>query len=243
MIPTPTFRSLALPLATEPAGTRRVLILAFTVTGLAGGLCVLFPLHAIGEGYAASGSPPPPPTYMPTPIGPPPAHPAFTSAATAVITPSATASTSPTSVPTKAAEAVRFSLDAARVAPVQDPGDLSGLVAVRPKSNVWLMMYLTIKSMPRKSSSLSTYVIQRASQVIMRAAFGWSAAADVTGRFSRFMPYTIPSQLSYGDRLTLKTTLKIGVRSQTRSWNFVIARQQKFATTSHFRHSQPSGAR
>jgi hypothetical protein len=46
------------------------------------------------------------------------------------------------------------------------------------------------------------------------------------------MEYRIPAGLPIGQHLSLKTTLRIGRQSQSRTWNFVVAKQQRVATTS-----------
>jgi hypothetical protein len=115
---------------------------------------------------------------------------------------------------------------------VNNAGDLAGLAAVRPGSTVWLMMYLTIKSQGPATAADSTYEIDAGARSILRASYVWKTKARQTGRFSRYMEYRIPAGLPIGQHLTLKTTLRIGHQSQTRTWNFVIAKQQRIATTS-----------
>lgn len=236
--PTLTLRSRVLHTPAGPSRKRRYLTLALIASGLAGAMAGGQPRFSSGRGYAAPASPPPPPTYLPTPIGGPPLHPTDTPVATGTGTPATPVGATSTATPGKsptAVAAVGFSLDAARVAPVNNAGDLSGLAAVRAGSTVWLMMYLTIKTESPAASADSTYEIYKGATSILRASYVWKTKARQTGRFSRYMEYRIPAGLPLGQHLVLKTTLRIGKQSQTRTWTFVVAKQQRIATTSRAR--------
>lgn len=192
-----------------------------------------------GRGLAAPSTPPPPPVYVPTPIGVPPAPPtptaapstAPTSGATATVTATAGPGTTPTAV-----AAVRFTLDAARVAHVNNPGDLSGLIAVKPGTKVWLMMYYTISSIAKNAPRNTTYELQHNGKTFYKTVYKSTAkVSDGVGRFSRFDVYQIPSTQPYG-QYDLKVTLTIGKVTQTTVWKFSVAKQERVATTSKSKH-------
>lgn len=220
--------------------------------GLAGGgLAVVLPILALvlnsgsssPRGLAAPSTPPPPPTYIPTPIGPPPPPPTMTPTATAIptataaLTASPTAAASATATPgasptaTKAVALVAFSLDAARVSPLNNPGNLKGLAAVKPGTKVELMMYYTIKTLQKNVTRVTTYTILAHAKPIYQVAYKTPQKAGDVGRFSRYTVYTVPKGLAYGPYV-FKASLQLGSKSRSAAWKFRVAKQERLATTS-----------
>lgn len=198
---------------------------------------LLFSLLAPGgtrHGFAAPVIPPPPPTYVPTVIPPPPgpptptqtpAPPTATSTPTSVPTasPVVTAVGSPTAATTPTAVAASlFSLDAARVSKLHNSGDLSGLAAVRPGSQVWLMIYYTLHPLPRKVSRVATYDILKGSALLYRIVFRATEKAGTSGRFVKYTVYHLPSSLPFGS-YRFRATLAIAGATQVKQWKFVLA--------------------
>lgn len=180
-----------------------------------------------GRGLAAQLTPPPPPGTVPTPIGPPPAPPTPTPTPGPAATVTQTPSVSPTATATSTTRAaLSFSLDAARLSKVNDPGDLRGLVAVRPGSRTWLMMYFTLRNVPRKMTRITTYVVQFQGKVIYKVSFKGSIKRGESGRYSRYATYTIPPSAPYG-RYVYQASLVIGRKSKTKSWKFSVATRER----------------
>ncbi|PZS02070.1 MAG: hypothetical protein DLM70_10825 [Chloroflexi bacterium] len=171
-----------------------------------------------------------PPTFIPTPIGPPPGPP------TAVPTPGL--ATSPTASPPVTITAtpgsgssIQFSLEAARLSRVNNPGNLQGLREVRPGTRVWLMMYYTVHSLPRSLPRLTRYTIFRRTQVLYRVAYsGKVRLTDQGKRLSRYTTYVIPKTLSRG-RYVYRAVLQIGKRHQTKVWPFMIGSREQTSVT------------
>jgi hypothetical protein len=117
---------------------------------------------------------------------------------------------------------LRFSLDAARVSKVGNPGNRSGLNTVRPGDRVELMMYFTISSLPKKLTRVTTYEVDRSSHVAFRVAFKGPVKppADI-GKFVRYANFTVPRDAAYGVYM-YRATLTIGGKSQTRYWKFAV---------------------
>jgi len=199
---------------------------------------VILPLAAVGlallspagarHGLAA-GNPPPPPTFVPTVIPPPPPPPTPTSApptATPLASPTATATVNPTTVPSAAPTATAipslYSLDAARVSKLHDPGDLAGLTAVRPGSHVWLMIYYTFHSLPHAVSRVATYDILGGTRLLYRIAYRATEKAGTSGRFVKYTVYHLASTLPFGD-YRFRATLAVGGRTQVKTWKFRLA--------------------
>lgn len=191
-----------------------------------------------GHGQAAEATPPLPPTYLPSPIPGPPNPPTAIPSPTSTVvtplpsaTPVATARITPTAV-----AAIRFTLDAARVSHVNNPGDLSGLAAVRPGTKVWLMMYYTVTSISKNLTRTVTYELQTKGKTFYRSIFKTTAkVSDGTGRFSRFDEYQFARTQPYGD-YALKVTLTMGSQTQTTVWKFSIAKQERAATVTKSKH-------
>jgi hypothetical protein len=182
----------------------------------------LFTHTSSARTLAAPSSPPPPPTYVPTPIGGPPAPP--TDTPTATVSAGVTATVSPTS----ATNALVFSLDAARVSKVNNPGDLRGLLSVTRGSKTWLMIYYTIKSLPRKMHRQATYSVLFRGKTVFKAIFKDSLKRSEIGRFSKYTQFNVPRSLPYGKYVYL-STLTIGNHHQNKSWRFSIAKQEREA--------------
>jgi hypothetical protein len=186
-------------------------------------------------GYAApvsSSSPPPPPTFVPTPIGPPPGPPSATATPTTrLITPvgTSTASVTPTAAPTSSNK-LSFSLDAARVSKPNNPGNLVGLAAVKRGSKVWLMMYYTVRSLPKTMTRVTKYSIAYRGKTVFQKSFQTKIKRTEIGRFSRFWPYAVPPSWPYGAYI-YKARLTIGKISRTKSWKFTLAQHNREATT------------
>ena len=209
-----------------PRNIRRPLVLAL------GGL--LFGALAFGNmgssapspTFAEDLTPPAPPSYIPPTIGPPPGPP-ITSSPTPVPTATPTATATATPAP---GGSLSFSLDAVRVSRVNNPGNLSGLVAVRPGSKVWLMMYYTVKSVPKNTQRVTTYSIQFKGRTIFKVAYKGSLKRTDTGRFSRYAVYSVPRTLPFGS-YTYQGALTVGKKVKTKSWKFSIAKQERSAKT------------
>lgn len=206
---------------TEIHVTRRVL-----------SVCVLFLLvlvaalpHLTGaRTFAASATPPAPPTFIPPTIGLPPGPPTPTS----VTSPGATASPVVTAT-TVIGKRPSFSLQAARISKINSPADLRGLTAVRSGSRVWLMMYYTLWRMPKTTKRVSTYEVDYRGKTIFEVAFGGKFKAGETGRFSRYTVYAIPSSLPLGHYI-FRVKLRVGSHTQTKLWPFSIARHDHVST-------------
>ncbi|HLJ68296.1 MAG TPA: hypothetical protein VKX16_13135 [Chloroflexota bacterium] len=175
-------------------------------------------LH-VSSGHAQSATPPAPPTFVPTPIGGPPAPPA----PTATSTPAPTSTATATATPSSAVSDAVFSLDAARVSKIDNPGDLSGLSAVRPGSHVWLMMYFTVRAITKPVMRSTTYTIKAGSHTIFKVTYRARVKPNQTGRYSRYQVYIIPSTLPFG-KYQFRAVLAFGSRHETKIWHFSVAR-------------------
>jgi len=187
---------------------------------------------------AAASTPPPAPTYIPTPIGPPPPPPIATSTAvpslTPTVAPSATSGgvtvtpqatpAGPTVTPTHAAGLV-FTLDAARVSRVRDPGDLAGLASVRPGSTVWLMMYYTVRNLTARTTRTTTYEITGGGHIVYKVTYKQPAGLKEIGRLSRYTPYHVPRSLAYGHYF-FHAWLALGAQRHQRIWKFAVGRRE-----------------
>lgn len=192
------------------------------------------------RGFAAPSTPPPPPTFIPTPIGPPPPPPTMTPTAapvsTATSTPvtTSTASASPTPTVTATANpaaSLSFSVDAARVSPLNNPGDLQGLADVKPGTKVELMMYYTIKTLPKTVTRVTTYTVLAQNKPVYQVAYKNPEKAHDVGHFSRYTVYTIPKSLPYGPYV-FRASLQLGTKARAATWKFRVAKQERLANTS-----------
>jgi hypothetical protein len=216
---------------------------AAVVIGLAATLFVLVGVlgPALGpqSGLAAAATPPLAPTYIPTPIGQPPPPPTFVASPTtatggATATPAATSATA-ISTPAPTATAVRnrlsFSLDAARVSRINNPGNFAGLSSVKRGSRVWLMMYFTVHSLPHKETRTTTYALMRGAQTLYKVAYSGTVKTTDIGRFSRYQSFTVPGTLPYG-KYTFQATLTIGSVSRSKRWSFSVGTHEVAAKAS-----------
>lgn len=179
------------------------------------------------RGLAAPASPPPPPTFIPTPIGPPPGAPGGTSTPMATGTASATVTpqASPTTVTIQ--REISFTLQAARVSKRGNPGNLRGLASVRPGSTVWLMMYYSVTNLPHAAMRVTTYSILRNHQPVFTVAYrGNMSPAEAGKRLSRYTVYSVPRTLPLG-QYAFRAVLKIGARQQTKTWRFSLGTKQR----------------
>lgn len=199
-----------------------LLVLTLLLTGL-------FAHSSVARGLAAAPPPPAPPTFVPTPIGPPPGPPTRTptpgTAPAPTPPPTAPATVTPTTV-----AGTSFSLDAARVSQVNNPGNLIGLAAVKPGSKVWLMMYYTVRTLQKSVSRVTTYSIKYKGKVVYKVAYNTTMKRTELGRFSRYTAYSVPASLPYGPYV-YRARLTIGMKSQSKSWKFSVAKQERIATT------------
>jgi|SRR5579884_488212 len=189
-----------------PPRTIRLLIVAIALAIAVIGLILAAPTRGRAAGDA---TPPAPPTMVPTPIGAPPGPPTPASTAPSA-TATATAVTSPRAI---------FSLDAARVSPVNDKGDRKGLTKARSGQTVWLMMYFTIKYVPHPTSRVTAYRLSYGGKTIYHASYSGRISSSDTGRFSRYVPVKLGATLAPG-RYHFAAQLKIGSKSEKRWWSF-----------------------
>jgi hypothetical protein len=185
------------------------------------------------RGYAAEATPPIPPTFVPTPIGSPPAPPTLAPSPTPASssTPTGTGTPSALTTATTLANAFDFSLDAARVAKPHNPGNFLGLAEVKPSTNVWLMMYYTVNSLPRNATRLTTYQVTYAGRVVFKVAYKTSIKKADLGRFSRYQEFTIPRTLPYG-KYVFKASLAIAGNTKSKGWHFAVGKKEVLAKTS-----------
>jgi hypothetical protein len=150
--------------------------------------------------------------------------------ATETATASGTLTPSPTPAATTAPAALAFSLDAARVARVNNPGNFSGLSAVKRGTRVWLMMYYTVSNISHSSNRLTTYRVGYRGKTVFNIAYKTKIKTSERGRFSRYQVFDVPSTLPYG-HYTFHATLSIGNRSQSKGWHFTVATKEVVAKT------------
>ncbi len=113
-----------------------------------------------------------------------------------------------------------------RVAKVNNPGNLRGLTAVRPGSTIWLMMYYTVNSLPKKMTRITTYIITYRGRIMFQAVYRGPIKPTETGRRSRYTVYTVPRSASYGS-YRFKAKLAIGKRVQAKTWKFAVGKQER----------------
>lgn len=183
-----------------------------------------------------------------------PATPIPTATSTVVPTPSptvpptSTATPQPTNTPLPTATAtpavLSFSLDAARVAAANNPGNHQGLDVVHGSQKVRLMMYYTIRAIPRTLTRLTTYDIRDSTgRTVFRVSFKGTEKAGDTGHFIRYTYYVPPATMPVA-RYEFLATLKIGGRSQTRAWRFAIAQSSSHrALTRNVLHDRADSTR
>lgn len=168
----------------------------------------------------ASPTSTPVPTNTPVPTTP-----------TASMTPTATATATPP-------PPLKFSLDAARVTLPKLENKRQGTDQVTRGQKTSLVMYYTIKTMPRAVKRVTTYQIKDDSG---RTVFGVTfppGTEDHGGQFARYTAYTVPGNLPFGV-YTYRATLTLGKSSQTRTWLFAVVRGSAAvsAFTRHIAHA------
>jgi hypothetical protein len=140
-----------------------------------------------------------------------------------------TATATPGTTPTAVA-GTSFHLDAVRLSLPNNKGDLSGLAAVKPGVTVWLMMYFTVNHLPTHVRRLTTYQINYAGKAIFKVVYKGTVTSSYIGRFSRYSVYSLPASLPYGSYV-YRATLAFGKKTQTKSWRFQVAKQNREATS------------
>ncbi len=148
-----------------------------------------------------TNTPTPTPTLTPTPQAPP-----------AVPTPSPTIV-----IPKK----LSFSLDAARVDREKHVGDREGMDQVSRGQPVNLLLYYTVRSIPHSVTRVTTYEVDRGSQVVFKAEYRGKQGSKDLGSFVRYIPYLVPSGIR-PDVYTFRATLRLDGHQQTRSWTFAV---------------------
>lgn len=205
----------------SPRGVVRIIVAAAFV--LAALLSGLLPRSATTRGFAAQATPPAPPTFVPTPIGPPPGPPTLTPVAgISTATP-----VTPIATPT-GTTAASFSLDAVRVSKVHNPGNLVGLAAVKPGTNVWLMMYYTVNHLSRVAMRVATYTVNFGARTVFKVAYKEKLKPSDLGRFSKYTVYAVPRSLPYGNYV-YHATLTVGKVRKSKSWHFQLAKHNRVA--------------
>ena len=157
------------------------------------------------------------PTTVPTPV-------VQTPVATSTVAPTPAATSTPA-----ARTSLSFSLDAARVSKVGNAGDLSGLASVKPGTRVWLMMYYTVRSIPKNLQRITMYEIDSGSNPVFRQSFRTTIKRTELGRFSRYTVYTVPASLRYGP-YRFRAVLSIGKVTRAKGWKFRVGKQELPAT-------------
>ncbi|MBV9280633.1 MAG: hypothetical protein JOZ41_11165 [Chloroflexi bacterium] len=163
-------------------------------------------------------------TNTPVPTPTPTRTPTPTPTRTPTPSPTATNTPTPTSTPTPTPTPVRplsFTLDAARVARVGNPGNKQGLDTVRPGQQVWLMMYYTIRSIPKRLTRITTYRVQSGKRIIFSASYRTTVGPADVGTSARYIPWTVPRGLAFG-LYVYYATLRINSQSRTRTWRFAV---------------------
>jgi hypothetical protein len=144
-------------------------------------------------------------------------------------TPTATSSSTPTATPTPPPP-LKFTLDAARITRPKQENKRQGMDQLTRGQKTSLVMYYTIKSMPKAVKRVTTYQIREASG---HTAFGVTfppGTEDHTGQFARYTAYTVPSNLPFGV-YTYRATLTLGKTVKTRTWQFAVVRGSAAVTT------------
>jgi len=97
-----------------------------------------------------------------------------------------------------------------------------------------LVMYYTIKTMPKAVKRITTYQIRDASG---RTVFGVTfppGTEDHNGQFARYTAYTVPTSLPFGV-YSYRATLTLAKSTQTRTWLFAVVRGSA-AVSAFIRH-------
>lgn len=137
-------------------------------------------------------------------------------------TPTSTASATATSTPTPP-PALKFTLDAARLTKPKLENKRQGVDQVTRGQKTSLVMYYTIRSMPKAVKRVTTYQVKDATG---RTVFGVTFPPGIeehNGQFARYTAFTVPGNLPFG-LYTYRATLTLAKRSEARTWLFVVVR-------------------
>jgi hypothetical protein len=137
---------------------------------------------------------------------------------TPTVTFTATATATPTPPP-----ALKFSLDAARVTLPKLENKRQGTDQVTRGQKTSLVMYYTIKSMPKAVKRITTYQIKDAANRTVFAVTFPPGTEDHNGQFARYTAYTVPTNLPFGVYI-YHATLTLGKTTQIRTWTFAVVR-------------------
>lgn len=187
------------------------------------------------------------PTDTPTPaatdtateVGTATATSTSTPAATDTPVPTATSTTTPTATPTATPPPpLKFSLDAARVTLPKLENKRQGTDQVTRGEKTSLVMYYTVKSMPKAVKRITTYQIRDASGRVVFGVTFPPGTEDHAGQFARYTAFTVPTNLPFGV-YTYRANLTLGNRTQTRTWLFAVVRGSAAvsAFTRHMAHA------
>lgn len=161
------------------------------------------------------------PAPTPTITNTPAPTPTITTTPTPTATP--TASATPTITPSPTPVALKYAINAARVAHVDNPGNLQGLHAIHRGDTVWLMLYFSVHSIPKKTSGVSTYQIIQGKATKYSASFAFPVEPPPRS-YSRVDPYAVPRDLPFGI-YTFRASVKIAKgKTLTASWQFAVVR-------------------
>jgi hypothetical protein len=93
-----------------------------------------------------------------------------------------------------------------------------------------LVMYYTVKSVPKAVKRTTTYQIRDASG---RTVFGVTfppGTEDHSGQFARYTAYTVPANLPFGV-YTYRATLTLGKTVKVKTWQFAVVRGSAAVTS------------
>ncbi len=138
--------------------------------------------------------------------------------------PTATSTLLPTATPTRTPVAVlHFNVDAARITKPKLESKRQGMDQVTPGEKTSLVVYYTIKSMPKPVRRVTRYQIKDATgHVIFDVTFP-PGTESKPGQYARYTTYTVPLSLSFGV-YSYRATLTLGTRSEGRTWVFAVVR-------------------
>jgi hypothetical protein len=144
-----------------------------------------------------------------------------TTTPTPTATPTATATATVTPSPTPVV--LHYTIEGARVAHVNNPGNLQGLHEIHRGDNVWLMLYFMVHSIPKKVSGVSTYQIVQGGTTKYSASFSFNQDAK-PALYTRVDPYTVPKAFPFGV-YTFRASVKLAKgKTLTASWQFAVVR-------------------
>jgi len=85
------------------------------------------------------------------------------------------------------------------------------------------MMYFTIRSLPKKTTRITTYAIQQGNRILYRISFKGTVSPPGTGSFVRYTVYTFARSFPPGVYM-YRATLTLDSQSQTRAWRFAVVK-------------------